>query len=85
MVLELAATVATVTLDRPETGNRIDPEMADAIREVCRLVAEDDRLRLLILTANGNVFSIDEGGETAGRPIEGIDAPRKPGEPPTFP
>ena len=81
VVLELAATVATVTLDRPETGNRIDSEMADALREACRLISEDDRLRLLILTANGNVFSIDEGGETAGRPIEKIDAPKKPGAP----
>lgn len=81
MVLELNSTVATVTLDRPDNGNRIDAEMADAIQEVCRLIAEDDRLRLLVLTANGHVFSIDEGVDTAGRPIKGSDAPRKPGEP----
>ena len=81
MVLELNATVATVTLDRPDNGNRIDAEMADALREVCRMIAEDDRLRLLVLTANGNVFSIDEENETAGRPIKGSDAPRKPGVP----
>ena len=81
MVLELNSTVATVTLDRPDNGNRIDAEMADALREVCRMIAEDDRLRLLVLTANGNVFSIDEENETAGRPIKGSDAPRKPGAP----
>ncbi len=81
VVLELNATVATVTLDRPDNGNRIDAEMADALGEVCRLIAEDDRLRLLVLTATGSVFSVDEENETAGRPIKGSNAPRKPGEP----
>ena len=83
VILERTETVATVTLDRPENGNRIDDAMADALGEVCRLIAEDDRLRLLVLTANGNIFSIDEGSETAGRPIKGSAAPRKPGAPAT--
>ena len=81
MILDIKATVATVTLDRPDSGNRIDAEMADALREVCRLIAEDDGLRLLVLTANGKAFSIDEGGPMAGRPVQGSDAPRKPGAP----
>ena len=81
MVLELSATVATVTLDRPDNGNRIDLEMAEALAEVCRLISEDERLRLVVLTANGNVFSVEEKNETSGETIEENDAPRKPGAP----
>lgn len=73
--------MATVTLNRPHNGNRIDAEMATGIQEVCRLIAEDDRLRLVVLTAAGDVFSTDEVTETAGRPIAGSDSPRKPGAP----
>ena len=53
VILERTATVATITLNRPENGNRIDAEMASGIREVCRLIAEDDRLQLVVLTATG--------------------------------
>ena len=81
VIVERTETVATVTLDRPENGNRIDDAMADALGEVCRLIAEDDRLRLLVLTANGNIFSIDEENETAERPLTDSDPPRKPGAP----
>ena len=81
MVLELNAPIATVTLDRPDSGNRIDAEMAEALGEVCRLIAEDDLLRLTVLTATGNVFSVEQENETSGETIEESDAPRKPGEP----
>jgi len=81
VVLELTAPVATVTLNLPKSGNQIDWEMADALREVCRLIGEDDRLRLLVLTANGNVFSVDDETETDERSIGGTDALRNPGEP----
>ena len=81
MVLELNAPIATVTLDRPDNGNRIDLEMAEALGEVCRLIAEDDRLRLTVLTANGKVFSVEEENATSGETIEESDAPRKPGAP----
>ena len=81
VIIERTQTVATVTLNRPDNGNRIGGEMADALGEICRLIAEDDGLRLVVLTANGNVFSIDDESETAGRPIEGSDPTRKPGAP----
>ena len=85
VILERTDTVATVTLNRPENGNRIDAEMAGALGEVCRQIAEDDRLRLVILTANGNAFSIEEGSGTAGRTLMGSDDPRKPGAPASAP
>jgi enoyl-CoA hydratase len=73
--------VATVILDRPDTGNRIDTEMAESLTEVCRLVAEDDGIMLLVITANGNVFSVaGESGE-AGDLVGVNNAFRKPGAP----
>ena len=81
VIIERTPTVATITLNRPDNGNGIDAEMADALAEVCQLIAEDDGLRLVVLTGNGDVFSIDDESETGGRPIEGSDPPRKPGAP----
>ena len=49
--------VSTVILDRPESGNRIDPAMAAELRHVCRTIGEDDGVRVLIITGNSSVFS----------------------------
>ena len=68
MLLSLNANVATITLDRPDNGNRVDGETADALGEACRLISEDDGLRLVVLTANGTVFSIDVGSAATGKP-----------------
>ena len=62
MKLERTETVATITLDRPDNGNRVDAEMAGALVDACHLVAEDGGLRLVVLTANGDVFCVDDGG-----------------------
>ncbi len=70
--LERTRTVATITLDRPDNGNRIDAEMAGALVDACRLVAEDDGLRLVVLTANGDAFSVDDRNETAGNPAAAV-------------
>ena len=67
MTLLLNGTIATITLDRPDNGNLVDEEMADALGEACRLIAEDDGLRLVVLTGNGNIFSIDDGSAGHGR------------------
>ena len=69
MKLERTKTIATITLARPDNSNRIDLEMADALIEACRLIAEDDGLRLVVLTAEGNVFSVD-GGSAADERTE---------------
>ena len=73
-ILEKTSAVATLTLDRPNTGNQIDGEMADALGEACRLVAEDDQLRLLVLTANGDSFSIDGGSTNKWEGVPGNPA-----------
>ncbi|MEE8465834.1 MAG: enoyl-CoA hydratase/isomerase family protein [Dehalococcoidia bacterium] len=81
VILERTEMVATVTLNRPENGNQIDAEMASGIQEICRLIAEDDGLRLVVLTANGNVFSTEDWNETSGKPIGNSDTSWEPGEP----
>jgi enoyl-CoA hydratase len=49
--------LATVALDRPETGNRVDEGMAAELREVASEVTADNGIRVVILTGNGPVFS----------------------------
>ena len=57
VVLQVASSVATITLNRPDNDNKIDGEMTYALGEVCRILADDDELRLLVITASGSVFS----------------------------
>jgi enoyl-CoA hydratase len=73
--------VATVILDRPDSGNRIDTEVAEALTEACRLVAEDDGIMLLVITANGNVFSVAGENDETGELVGVVNAFRKPGAP----
>ena len=47
-----------VTLSRPEFSNRVGPEMATELREVCQAVQEDEDIRLVILTGVGDRFSV---------------------------
>ncbi|HAA95329.1 MAG TPA: hypothetical protein DCE26_06535, partial [Dehalococcoidia bacterium] len=72
VLLKRAQQVATVTLDRPNSGNRLDAGVAVSLREVCGLLAQDSDLRLVVLTANGEVFSAgapeqqDDTGQSLG-------------------
>ena len=64
---------ATLTLNRPETGNAIDAELAEEFRHACGLLNENDRCRLLVVAAAGNCFSVGR------QPLGNID-PAAPGE-----
>ncbi len=59
--------IATVTLDRPDDGNKVDKRLASELRQVLEELSKQDHLRLIILTANGTVFSAgrDEFSQTA--------------------
>jgi enoyl-CoA hydratase len=54
--------VASVTLNRPEAGNRLNLELAQELAEVCRLVNQDDDVYVVILTGAGDK-AFCEGGE----------------------
>ena len=58
--------VATITLNRPDAGNRINPEMAEELRTLAAELAADDALRLVVLTAAGGCFSTGRAGLPGG-------------------
>ena len=49
--------MATLTLDRPKSANRVGPELAGEVREACTELAADDGLRVVILTGAEATFS----------------------------
>ena len=66
--------VATITLDRVETGNLIDAAMAEELRAAIAELTDDDGLRLVILTAAGGVFSSGRAavGNGEGQPLAAL-------------
>ena len=74
MNLDFDRTIATITLNRPDNGNSIDNEMSHALSNAFELIAENDGLRLLILTADGEVFSVDKMTDRSSNPAEQLSA-----------
>ena len=56
--------VATITLCRPDAGNRLDERAAQRLRDACERVRQDDDIRVGIITGAGGVFC--EGTEFDG-------------------
>ncbi len=49
--------VATITLNRPQAGNRLNLEMAQELDDACRIINQDDDIYVVILTgAGGKAF-----------------------------
>lgn len=59
--LERAVGLATLTLDRPQSRNALDMEMAMALRARCDEVAVDPSIRAVVLRASGDHFMV--GGD----------------------
>ena len=53
---EVADRVATITLDRPDARNRLDAEGMAALADALRSAAEDDAVRVVVLTGEGSTF-----------------------------
>ncbi len=53
---EVADGVATLTLDRPELRNVLNAESMAALLAGLRAAAEDDTVRVVVLTGSGNTF-----------------------------
>jgi enoyl-CoA hydratase len=49
--------VVSITLNNPDSGNRVDAVMAAELRGLCAELAADDGIRVVILTGSGAVFS----------------------------
>lgn len=61
-----------MTLSRPELSNRVGLEMATELREVCQAVQADENIRLVILTGEGDQFSV--GREVLPEDLSGSPA-----------
>ncbi|NOU06519.1 MAG: enoyl-CoA hydratase/isomerase family protein, partial [Hyphomicrobiaceae bacterium] len=46
--------VATITLNRPEAMNALDPETTAALDALWRRVREDDQVRVVVVTGTGD-------------------------------
>ncbi len=53
---EVAGAVATLTLDRPERRNALNPDTLGPLHEGLQRAAADDAVRVVVLTGSGNTF-----------------------------
>jgi len=74
IVLHRDGAAAYITLNRPESGNAIDPTLARELAEVACDVAGDPAVRCVVLTGAGRLFCA--GGDVGGMAAAGDDAPR---------
>ncbi|WP_322797154.1 enoyl-CoA hydratase [Tepidiforma sp.] len=65
--------VLTITLNRPESLNAMNPELLDTLAEVTRRAADDPAIRCVVITgagrafcAGGDVKAMAEGNQQAG-------------------
>ena len=49
--------LVTLVLDSPKTSNRIDGTMAAEVKDACQVIAEDEAVRVVIVTGSGGIFS----------------------------
>jgi methylglutaconyl-CoA hydratase len=77
---EVADSVATITLDRPESRNRLDAAGMAALADALDRSARDDAVRVVVLTGTGSTFcagadlSAAVSGDAAGFAGSGPDA-----------
>lgn len=56
IIINSAGGVRTITLNRPERLNAIDPELADALPRAVEEAARDDDVRVVVITGAGRGF-----------------------------
>ncbi len=56
ILFEIEGSIATLTFNRPEKLNALNPEMFAEVRDVLNRVAGDPRIRVLVLTGQGRAF-----------------------------
>ncbi|TPX31848.1 hypothetical protein SmJEL517_g04932 [Synchytrium microbalum] len=56
LTFELVGSVAIVTLNRPNEGNAMDAYLGGALRDVFPMLDADDRVKCVIIAANGKHF-----------------------------
>ena len=56
IIYEKNSSIAKIVLNKPDTGNTLDLQLAKELYEVSLDAASDDNIKALILTANGKLF-----------------------------
>lgn len=67
ILTDVTARIGTITLNRPERRNALDPELIEALDEAVRTMAEDDSVKVVILTGaatEGKLGGFCSGGDT---------------------
>ncbi len=72
LVLEARGPLAVIRLARPESGNPIDRAFLQELDEVCAVINDDADVRVALLTAEGEVFSVGWGPDELS--ADGFDA-----------
>ena len=54
--VEVEGAIATITLERPRSGNSVTDQMAAEINDACRRISRDDAVRVVIVTGEGDAF-----------------------------
>lgn len=57
VLYQVANRIATITLNRVEKRNALNPDLVNELTETLLRAAEDDSVKVVILKANGNTFS----------------------------
>ena len=58
--------VAWVTLNKPQAQNRVNLRMCTELRGVCEAIAQDDDVRLAVITGAGENFCAGDDEEPPG-------------------
>jgi 2-(1,2-epoxy-1,2-dihydrophenyl)acetyl-CoA isomerase len=64
VLYEVEGGIATITLNRPESLNSMNPEMLETMHGVAQRAADDPAVRCVVITGNGRAFSA--GGDVKG-------------------
>ena len=56
LVIEQKNAIATITFNRPDAFNSLDVELAQALRDACQSLAENDSVKVVILKGAGRAF-----------------------------
>ena len=75
LIFDLGDGVATITLNRPEAANAMNPEMAAELNEVAIACDQDPAVRAVVIMGTGRIFCA--GGDLAGFAREGDKLPGK--------
>jgi len=71
LLYDLADSVATVTLNRPDAMNALDTELKVTLRDALAEAAADPRVRAVVLTGSGRAFCV---GQDLAEHAQNLDA-----------